>query len=105
MIDLNLDLIDDPVVRENFLKVQQFIKEWPFTKGTWRFYDVSFVGAVTNFKYPHNLGFIPKDVVQTFKSGAGTVTYNYDSFDATNIDITTTGAAQIRFFLGRYAEE
>lgn len=105
MIELNLELIEDPIVRENFLKVQQFIKEWPFTKGSWRFVDVTFIGAVTNFKYPHALGFKPLDVVQTFKSGAGAVTYNYDSFDSTNLDITTTGAVQVRFFVGRYAEE
>lgn len=62
--------------------------------------------AVTNKRIPHGLKFVPKDVVQTFvtpDSGV-TVTWNYDEFDATYIDLTTNGACTIRAIVGRYEE-
>ena len=105
MIDLFINEISDPPTRENFRRIFEAFKTKVFLKGDWRFVEIPFLGAVTNFKFPHGLSFIPKDVIQTSKTGAGSITFNYSSFDRTNISITTTGACTVRAFIGSYREE
>jgi hypothetical protein len=61
--------------------------------------------AETNLKIPHSLGFQPKDIIQTSLTGAGAITYNYATFTNQFIDITTTGACEVRFFGGTYDTE
>lgn len=101
---LNLDKVPDSVVRDNFRIISEEFRKNPFLLGTWRFLELEFLSAVTNFKYQHRLGFTPKDVIQTSVVGAGSVTWNYSSFDRTNLDITTTGACTVRALVGSYQE-
>lgn len=105
MINLRLEEITDPLIRDNFLRLDRALKEFTFLKGNWRFVEIEFAGAVTNYKFPHGLNFMPRDVLQTSKTGAGSLTWNYDSFDRTNLDITTTGACTVRAFVGSYRED
>lgn len=105
MINLRIEEIQDAATRENFQKLEEIFKVFPLLKGEWRFITLTFTGAVTNYKYIHGLGFIPKDVIQTSKTGAGTLTWNYSSFNRTSIDITTTGACSVRAFIGSYKED
>lgn len=95
--------IEDESSRDNFKKLQDFLSSIPLLKGDFKFFEISVSSAVTNFKFKHNLSFIPMDVLQTYVSGGVSVTWNYDSFDRTNVDITTDGATTIRAFIGRYA--
>lgn len=97
--------IEDPYVKENFERLTRFVNDQSFLRGEWQFFEITFTGAVTNYKHKHNLGFVPKDILQTSKTGAGAITFNYTSFDSTNIDITTTGACVVRFFVGSYRDE
>jgi hypothetical protein len=57
---------------------------------------------VVNYRYPHKLGFVPEDVIQTSLRGAGAVTWNYDQFNRDYLDVTTTGACVVRAFVGLY---
>lgn len=109
MIEFNLDRIEDPYVREIMQRVREEFKNQVLLRGQWRFVELSFTSNITNFKYPHSLGFRPKDLFQTSKVGTGTITYNYSLFDSTNLDITTASTSAtdplvVRFFVGRYEE-
>jgi hypothetical protein len=97
----NLSGIKDAVLRENFEILQEFIRESSPLLG-FRFVELTFDKAVTNFKYKHGLGFVPKDILQTSKTGVGVVTFNYSEFSADSIDISVTGACVVRFFAGTY---
>ena len=109
---LQLDIfgIVDTFVRRNFERVQELIDRLNARyKADSQFagfehFDVEFSEAVTNKKLDHGIGEIPLDLVETFKTGAGTITYNYDSFDASTIDVTTTDACRVRFYLGVHKE-
>jgi hypothetical protein len=96
--------IADSIVRENFQRLTRYINNQKILKGQFNHIELSFSGAVTNFRYPHHLGFVPKDVIQTRQTGSGTLTWNYARFDETYLDITTTGAVDVRAFVGRYSE-
>lgn len=102
MVRLNTSQIQDQVIRENFSTTEQEFNGLPLRKGDWTHIELTVAGAVSHFKYPHNLGFLPKDVIQTYCTPGITVTYNIDSFTSSNLDITTTGPCTLRFFVGTY---
>ncbi len=105
MINLLVKETLDPIDRENMRRIQnEFTSVQIILKGQWKFFELTFTGAVTNFKQKHLLMFVPKDVIQTSITGVGAVTWNYSLFDRTNLDITTTGACVIRAFVGAYLE-
>lgn len=104
MVKLRLEEISDPATRENFQKLDNEFASNPIIKGRWRFIEMTFLGAVTNFKYPHGLGFTPKDKFELSVNGAGTVTWHYPSFDRTNIQVSTTGACVVRALIGKVSE-
>jgi hypothetical protein len=96
--------IDDPTIQENFKRIERAFEEQKILKGNWQFYDLSFKQAVTAFPFAHNFKFTPKDVLQTFISGAGLVTWEYSMFDRKNIYVTTSGPCEVRAFVGLYNE-
>lgn len=103
MINLLVNEVSDSILRENMKRLQQELGiDQILLLCGWRFVTLTFTAAVTNFKYPHLLSFVPKDILQTSLTGAGSLTWNYDLFDRTNLNITTTGACVVRAFIGRY---
>jgi hypothetical protein len=104
VISLLIAEIADRYVQENFNRLKNFFQNQPFLKGQWRFIEIDLDNGVTNFKYKHNLGFIPKDVILTSITPSVSVVWNYDSFDREFIDFTTSGACVIRAFIGSYIE-
>ena len=104
MIKLFVKEIKERFSQENFETLQNYIQDEALLKGEFKFFEITFTQAETNYKFPHKLGFQPKDVIQTSLTGAGSLTWNYDSFDSTNLNITTTDACVVRAFIGRYAE-
>lgn len=105
MIKLILQDVEDPILRENLKRLQQEFQLFQaILRGEWQFFEIVFTAAVTNFLYPHGLKFAPKDILQTSIKGAGALTWNYAKFDATNLNITTTGACTVRAFIGSYHE-
>lgn len=99
---LNLNQIADQVLRDNLKALQDFGKSLLFQN--FRFFEITIPEAVTHMRYPHNLGYLPKDVLQSSLIGAGSLTWNYDKFDQDNLDITTTGACVVRAFIGTHLQ-
>lgn len=103
-LTLKVDGLADSIARENFVNILRVDRANALNRGSWRFFEISFLGAVTNFKLSHHLGFAPKDIIQTSLIGAGSLQWNYSLFDSDSLDITTTGACVVRCFIGTYAE-
>lgn len=96
--------VEDRFIRENFVRLQRFLYDFPLFRGDWKFFEISFLGAVTNKAIPHGLDFVPTDIIQTRLVGPGTLTWDYDLFDRTKLVATTTGACSVRAFVGAYRE-
>ncbi len=98
--------IDDRYVRENFLSIERASLDDPFRKGAFAFFTLTFAGAVATQKVPHRLGFRPLDVLQLSVASPDTtsVTWHFDSFDQTNLVLSTNGPCTIRAYVGRYGE-
>ncbi len=98
-------LVDETLAeesQENFDRIRQYLSEDLFTKFDGSLFEHEFVSAVTNFKLPHFLGFLPRDLIVTSKIGAGIITFNYDKFSIADLDITTTGPVTVRFVAGSF---
>jgi len=96
--------VSDLFTQRAFRTVENYLNTQSFLQGEWRHQEVIITAAVTNLKIEHKLAFTPKDFILTWKSGAGTLTVNYDNFTGTVIDFTTTAAMTIRFFVGKHEE-
>ncbi len=99
MISLAFAQIRDIDVRRNFEKIQAF-----FIMAQFRFISIEFTVAQANIRYPHNMGFVPRDVLQTSLRGTGSLVWNYDLFDKDFLDITVTGPCTVRAFIGAYQD-
>lgn len=103
--DIILKDISDVYIRENFFRIQKFFQKFPLFKTEMKFFTFEFTGAVTSQKLLHSLGFRPTDIIQTSLIGAGSLTWEYGSFDDKNLVVTTTGACKVRAFIGAYRED
>ena len=101
---LNLIKVDESTILENFRRVDKAWANEPILKCDWKFFELTFTGAVAHFRHPHFLKFVPRDIIQTYKVGLGDVTWYYELFDRTHLDLTVTNACTIRFFVGRHEE-
>lgn len=97
--------IEDAYIQENFVRLNSFFIKQPFLKGQFKHFTIDFPATVTNLRFPHKLGFQPKDVIQTFLTGTGSLTWNYNLFDANFLDITTSGPCKVRAIIGAYEEQ
>ena len=109
MIEFNLELIEDPYVREIMQRVREEFRDQVLLRGQWRFVTISFTSNITNFKHPHKLGFTPKHMLDAGKTGTGSIAYNIGRWDETNLDLTTSGTSAsdplvVSFYIGRYEE-
>ena len=100
MIKLILKDIFDPYILENFVRLQSFIFGEVILMAGFKFFEVSFDTSVTNFKFKHNLGFLPKDIIVTSVTNGATIVFNYELITKDFLDITTSGATTIRFLVG-----
>lgn len=100
-LELLLSNVEDQVVRENLQRIQDYLKLEAKLEG-FAHVDISVSGAVTGHKVSHGLGFVPKDVITTYQSGAGALTWNYSQFDKNFLNLTTTGPVRVRAFVGSY---
>ena len=99
-LNLLLDQIEDEISRENFQKLQEVFSDNPWLDGSWKHYDVTIDKPSANYKFKHNLNFVPTDAIITNVSAGATVTFNYENFDITNIELDISAACKIRFLLG-----
>ena len=95
--------IADPYARENFKKLQEFLAVEFLFLG-FRFFEKEFKGAEPHHRLSHNLGFLPKDVIITSITGAGSATFNQELSTKEELDITATGACIVRFLVGTFNE-
>ena len=93
--------ISDIRLRQNFTNLQNYFAANNQMLG-FQFFEVNLTGATANFLLAHGLPSIPLDIMVTQVTGPGKVTFNFGLFDKTNINITTTDSARIRFFAGTY---
>jgi len=106
-ITLRKEGVEDAQARENFVKIQSAfdaLKDLNFSQAT--ALELTISNNLTNLKIPHRLGFTPNFVLQGWKTGTGSITYNYSSFDGDNIDITTSSTSStdpmvVRFLVFR----
>jgi hypothetical protein len=103
--DLILKDIDDQYVQQNFFRLQKFFEKFPFFRGEFKHFEFTFDRALTSQKVSHGLGYKPFDVIQTFITGPGTLTWEYENFDDKSLVVTTTGACKVRAFIGAYRED
>jgi hypothetical protein len=104
-LDIILKDIQDVYIRENFLRLRKYLIDKVLLRGDWQFFEITVSSGVTGFKFKHNLGFQPYDIIQTAVSNSATVTWNYDNFDSEFVDLDTSGACTIRCYIGSYREE
>ena len=102
-LSLNLSYIKDADVGKSLELIESFLNANPFLKGQFKFYQIVIPAAVTNYRFSHNLGFVPKDVLVTSVVGSSP-TWNYTLFDDVSLAITVAGSSTIRAFIGRYGE-
>lgn len=103
MLSLRLDEVDDFVIKENLQRLQDHLLQDVLPRGKWKFFQITVPAAFTNLKYKHNLGFVPKDIIQTSLIGS-TLVWNYSSFTINDLSMTTGGAVTVRAFIGSYLE-
>lgn len=103
MLDLLINQVVDPVARENFVKISEYVGSENLLLGQFKFYEIIFTQAETNKKIPHGLGFLPKDIIQTSRTGVGEINWNFDEFDSTYLDVSTSDACVVRAFIGSYS--
>lgn len=89
-------------MRENFINTEDHLNSLPMKKGDWTHIEITVGSAVANFKYPHSLGFVPKDYIQTSCTEGVDVTWHISHFTRTHVEITTNGACVVRAFIGSY---
>ena len=107
-LELITDNMHDDYVRENFEKIMEHLNnEVIMGKFDGKHFEFEFTAASTNYKIAHGLASVPKDAWLTYVSpdSGVTVTFNYDEFDETYIDITVSAACTVRFFAGSWREE
>lgn len=103
MIKLLLKEVEDEVTRENFQRIEEYLRDESMLKGQFQHMVIAATDATPTFKIRHGLNFQPLDVIQTFQSdSAVTVTWNYTDFDREFLNLTVSGPVTIRAFVGRY---
>ena len=98
--------LEDKFIRENFYRLDKFLREDALKKAEFSFFELVVLGTVVNKKFAHNLSFKPTDVIllSITKPDSATVTWHYDKFDRESVEISTSGPCTIRAFLGRYSD-
>lgn len=93
--------LEDQVAKSVFQDLERDLVTISQLEG-FRLVRITFLSAVTNFAYPHGLGFKPLDLIQTSLTGGGAITWHYDRFDKSFLYLTTTGPCVVRAFVGTY---
>jgi len=99
----NLQNIDDINTRQAFQYTRDYLDSIPFIKGNFVLFDMQFKSDIVQQLIPHNLGILPLDVIQTYLTGTGSISFVYNKFTDTNLAITTSGTnasdpLRVRFF-------
>ena len=104
---LRLDLaqLKDMPTQEAFKRLSEYINNSNILAGEFKHFEVKFPGADPAYKFTHNLGFTPKDIIITSISGNGVLTFNVDESNNKTITLTVSGSCTARFLLGTYEKK
>lgn len=104
-LNLALETITDPQVRDNFLKIEEAFRDFPLLKGQWEYLTFS-CDADGEYTLRHNLPFTPTEAIVARQTNHN---YNFvfsdfdEEFIKINVDSSTSGV-ELRFFIGAYFE-
>lgn len=101
---MEINQVEDFYSKKNFQSLAAYHREQGQLDG-FKFFEITIDDAKEDFKFQHNLGFVPRDVIVTRCTGSGTVTFNYEKFSEQSLSITTTGSVRIRCFVGTYSKD
>ena len=102
--EISIKEIQDDVVRHNFELLKEYFENQNQLQDFVHLV-ISIDSAQTNVKIRHGLGFVPRDILRTRKTGSGNITFNRSLFTDQLLDITTTGAVEFRGYFGRYIRD
>lgn len=98
-----VELIEDPNIRESLTWLYEYLIQIPLLQGEFEFYEMDIRSTATDEAIVHKLGFVPKDVILTFKSDpAADITFQFDQFNLQDIVVQASAPCVIRFLAGRY---
>lgn len=99
-MEINLELIQEPEVREVFQRLMETLNQNPVLSGVFRTVVVKVDKAVTDLKIRHGLRFKPTDIIETSIEGSGTISWNRSQFTETYLSVSTTGPVTVRALVG-----
>ena len=99
-LDLQINKVTDPVVRDGIQKLQEYLSRDIFGKFEGKFRWYSFSGAGSH-SVLHTLGFKPSDIILT-GSTAGAVTFDYAASTDKTITFTIATPGTVRLLVGRF---
>lgn len=100
-LDLILKDISDPILRENFFRIQRYIATQSIVTPDWKFFEVTLPQGDL-VPITHGMRYVPKDIIVTSVLGDQTFYWLYAKFDRTNLYISTAGKCTLRFFAGTF---
>lgn len=100
--ELQIKNIEDPYVREAFVRITTWMKQQNALKPDWNFYEIDLPAG--NSTFPHRLNYRPTDYFITSVSNQESVIINYEDCTTTHFDFTASGECTVRLFAGRYHE-
>lgn len=99
---LEVQDIKDGYTQEMFKRLRNFFNADAVTKCDFQFIEINFPVAMTDYKYPHSLGYQPLDVVLLHNFSNATVSFNYAKFTDKHIYVTSNASTVLRLLIGRY---
>jgi hypothetical protein len=93
--------VSDVYLRRNFQNLSDYFQANNQLLG-FQFFEYNFTKAQANVLIGHSLPSIPLDIITTQITGPGQVTFNYGLFDKSNLNLSSSDAARVRFFAGTY---
>lgn len=94
--------VKDQYTQDNFKRISDYHFENAMTRCNFSFLEIPVLPQSSNFKWPHGLKFVPMDVIIIHNSSNSNIVFNYDKFDAINLDITSSAETKLRLLVGRY---
>lgn len=105
MIELILKDIEDPVSRENFARLSNFINRQVWFEGDFQLFDITIPSENPNFKIKHGLTFIPADIIPVAVEGNYNYYFKYINFDREYMYVNAEGPVRIRFLAGKLQDQ
>lgn len=93
--------ITDQYIRKNFQNMSDYFSaQNQFLN--FKFFEIMVSGAQTSQTLAHGLGTTPKDIMVSFVSGPGQITFDIDDSDDKNLSYSTSDSVYCRIYVGSY---